>query len=104
MFLCVLNSKGKNAPATVPGKTAAERLHNAWLKLQSDVNCYIDSDLDKVSTIKFAGIRQVSNSDRFLVYHARKGSLFSFFLLLRLNSVIQKNVSKICRSLKGWYK
>ncbi|KAL9951314.1 hypothetical protein ACROYT_G043957 [Oculina patagonica] len=50
---------GKNAPATVHGKTAAERLHNAWLKLQSDVNCYIDSDLDRISTAKFAGIRQI---------------------------------------------
>lgn len=69
MFTCVLNSKGKNAPATVPGNTAAERLHNAWLKLQSDVNCYIDSDLDKVSNIKFAGIRQVSNCDSFLLLY-----------------------------------
>ena len=51
--------QGKNAPATVSGKTPTERLHNAWLKLQTDVNCCIDSDLDKLSTIKFPGIRQV---------------------------------------------
>ena len=51
--------QGKNAPATVSGKTPTERLHNAWLKLQTDVNCCIDSDLDKLSTVKFPGIRQV---------------------------------------------
>ena len=51
--------QGKNAPATVSGKTPTERLHNAWLKLQADVNCCIDSDLDKLSTVKFPGIRQV---------------------------------------------
>ena len=41
------------------GKTPAERLQNAWIKLQTDVNCYMDSDLDKLSTDKFPGIRQV---------------------------------------------
>ena len=51
--------QGKNAPVTVTGKTPTERLHNAWLKLQTDVNCCIDSDLDKLSTVKFPGIRQV---------------------------------------------
>ena len=60
ILYCVLIVKGKNAPATVSGKTTKERLHNAWLKLQIDVNCYIDSDLDKISSTKFAGIRQVS--------------------------------------------
>ena len=59
-YIGILTFKGKNAPATVSGKTAKERLHNAWLKLQTDVNCYIDSDLDKLSSAKFAGIRQVS--------------------------------------------
>lgn len=59
LFICTLIFKGKNAPATVHGKTPKERLHNAWLKLQTDVNCYIDSDLDRVSTVKFPGIRQV---------------------------------------------
>lgn len=58
----MLNSKGKNARATVTGKTATERLHYAWLQLQTDVNCYIDSDLDKISDIKFAGIRQVNTT------------------------------------------
>ena len=60
LYICGLTFKGKNAPATVSGKTARERLHNSWLKLQTDVNCYIDSDLDKISSAKFAGIRQVS--------------------------------------------
>ena len=41
------------------GKTPAERLQNAWLKLQSDVNALMDSDLDKLSTEKNPGVRQV---------------------------------------------
>ncbi|XP_068728240.1 DNA-directed RNA polymerase I subunit RPA1-like [Montipora capricornis] len=48
---------GRNAPATVDGDTPTQRLHNAWRKLQTDVNGCIDSDLDK-SAIKFPGIRQ----------------------------------------------
>ena len=59
--------QGKNAPATVSGKTPTERLHNAWLKLQTDVNCCIDSDLDKLSAVKFPGIRQVCVSVCFQV-------------------------------------
>ncbi|XP_031567352.1 DNA-directed RNA polymerase I subunit RPA1-like [Actinia tenebrosa] len=51
--------KGKNSKVVVSGDTPAERLHNAWLKLQSDVNCVMDSDLDKLSTVKFPGVRQL---------------------------------------------
>ncbi|XP_048588420.1 DNA-directed RNA polymerase I subunit RPA1 isoform X2 [Nematostella vectensis] len=51
--------KGKNAPVTVAGTTPVKRLHNAWLKMQSDVNGVMDSDLDKLSAIKFPGIRQL---------------------------------------------
>lgn len=38
----------------------SERLQSAWVKLQMDINCYVDSDLDK-SRGKDApsGIRQV---------------------------------------------
>ena len=48
-----------SAPVAVSGKTPAERLQNAWIKLQTDVNCYMDSDLDKLSLDKVPGIRQV---------------------------------------------
>ena len=41
------------------GKTPAERLQNAWIKLQIDVNCFMDSDLDKISLERSPGIRQV---------------------------------------------
>ncbi|XP_015758979.1 PREDICTED: DNA-directed RNA polymerase I subunit RPA1-like [Acropora digitifera] len=50
---------GKSAPDITNGKSPMERLHNAWLKLQTDVNCCIDSDLDKLSSVKFPGIRQI---------------------------------------------
>ena len=39
----------------------AESLHSAWLKLQMDVNCFVDSDLDKMKGKDVpSGIRQVS--------------------------------------------
>ena len=81
--------QGKNAPATVSGKTPTERLHNAWLKLQTDVNCCIDSDLDKLSTVKFPGIRQVCVSVCFQVNCGTGTVVTSFNLadlyLVRLN-------------------
>jgi len=53
------NIFGKSATDINQGKSPMERLHNAWLKLQTDVNCCIDSDLDKLSSVKFPGIRQI---------------------------------------------
>lgn len=53
-------SKRNSAPVSVSGKTPAERLQNAWIKLQTDINCYMDSDLDKLSLEKVPGIRQVT--------------------------------------------
>ena len=41
-----------------------ERLQTAWVKLQIDINCYVDSDLDR-SRGKDApsGIKQVNDGD-----------------------------------------
>eukprot|EP00795_Rhopilema_esculentum_P016610 gene16610-8039_t len=55
-----MTTRRKNsAPIGVTGKTPAERLQNAWIKLQIDVNCHMDSDLDKLSMDKVPGIRQL---------------------------------------------
>eukprot|EP00794_Sanderia_malayensis_P010830 gene10831-11982_t len=51
--------KRNSAPIIVAGKSPAERLQNAWIRLQGDVNCLMDSDLDKLSMEKMPGIRQL---------------------------------------------
>ena len=44
----------------IQGKKAhLDRIHLAWLRLQTAVNSVFDSDLDKVSTDKQNGIKQV---------------------------------------------
>ncbi|XP_030852023.1 DNA-directed RNA polymerase I subunit RPA1-like [Strongylocentrotus purpuratus] len=45
--------------STIPGKTLPEKLQNALTQLQTHVNCVIDSDLDKISTDKAPGIKQL---------------------------------------------
>ncbi|XP_070563725.1 DNA-directed RNA polymerase I subunit RPA1-like [Ptychodera flava] len=45
--------------ARVLGKSKVEKLHNAWINLQTRVNCLIDSSLDKLNTDKHPGIRQL---------------------------------------------
>ncbi|XP_054247488.1 DNA-directed RNA polymerase I subunit RPA1 [Indicator indicator] len=44
---------------TVPGQTLADKLYNAWIRLQSHVNIVFDSDMDKLATEKYPGIRQL---------------------------------------------
>ena len=41
-------------------KSLAEQLQQAWLMLQTHVNCVFDSDLDKLSQDKSPGIKQVN--------------------------------------------
>ncbi|XP_028403627.1 DNA-directed RNA polymerase I subunit RPA1-like isoform X2 [Dendronephthya gigantea] len=43
----------------IPGKSPEEKLQNTWVRLQNDVNCFIDSDLDKLSTNQANGIKQL---------------------------------------------
>lgn len=45
--------------ATVPGQTVADKLYNTWVRLQSHVNIVFDSDMDKLMSEKFPGVRQV---------------------------------------------
>lgn len=45
----------------IPGQTLADKLYNAWIRLQSHVNIVFDSDMDKLMTEKYPGIRQVGS-------------------------------------------
>uniref|UniRef100_A0A8C5X005 DNA-directed RNA polymerase subunit n=1 Tax=Malurus cyaneus samueli TaxID=2593467 RepID=A0A8C5X005_9PASS len=44
---------------TIPGQSLADKLYNAWIRLQSHVNIVFDSDMDKLITEKYPGIRQL---------------------------------------------
>uniref|UniRef100_A0A8C3JZU5 DNA-directed RNA polymerase subunit n=1 Tax=Calidris pygmaea TaxID=425635 RepID=A0A8C3JZU5_9CHAR len=43
----------------ISGQTIADKLYNAWIRLQSHVNIVFDSDMDKLVTEKYPGIRQL---------------------------------------------
>ncbi|KFP68973.1 DNA-directed RNA polymerase I subunit RPA1, partial [Cariama cristata] len=43
----------------IPGQTIADKLYNAWIRLQAHVNIVFDSDMDKLMTEKYPGIRQL---------------------------------------------
>lgn len=43
----------------LPGLTLPDKLYNIWIRLQSHVNIVFDSDMDKLMTEKFPGIRQI---------------------------------------------
>ncbi|XP_030650182.1 DNA-directed RNA polymerase I subunit RPA1 [Chanos chanos] len=45
--------------AGIPGQTLTDKLYNMWIRLQSHVNIVFDSDMDKLMTEKFPGIRQI---------------------------------------------
>ncbi|XP_067885420.1 DNA-directed RNA polymerase I subunit RPA1 [Heterodontus francisci] len=45
--------------ASIPGQTLTDKLYSAWIHLQSHVNIVFDSDMDKLITDKFPGIRQI---------------------------------------------
>ncbi|KAF4791332.1 RNA polymerase I subunit A [Turdus rufiventris] len=43
----------------IPGQSIADKLYSAWIRLQSHVNIVFDSDMDKLITEKYPGIRQL---------------------------------------------
>uniref|UniRef100_A0A8C7MDG9 DNA-directed RNA polymerase subunit n=1 Tax=Oncorhynchus kisutch TaxID=8019 RepID=A0A8C7MDG9_ONCKI len=45
--------------AGIPGATLTDKLYNTWIRLQSHVNIVFDSDMDKLMTEKYPGIRQI---------------------------------------------
>ncbi|KAM7000703.1 DNA-directed RNA polymerase I subunit RPA1 isoform 2-T2 [Tautogolabrus adspersus] len=43
----------------LPGLTLTDKLYNVWIRLQTHVNIVFDSDMDKMMTEKYPGIRQI---------------------------------------------
>lgn len=39
--------------------TLTDKLYNIWIRLQTHVNIVFDSDMDKMMTEKYPGVRQV---------------------------------------------
>lgn len=48
--------------AGIPGQTMTDKLYNIWIRLQAHVNIVFDSDMDKLMSEKYPGIRQVSHT------------------------------------------
>lgn len=46
----------------MPGQSLNDKLYNIWIRLQSHVNIVFDSDMDKLMTEKYPGVRQVSQA------------------------------------------
>lgn len=53
---------------TIPGQTTADKLYNIWIRLQSHVNIVFDSDMDKLMSEKYPGVRQVRAAEIFSVW------------------------------------
>ncbi|KAG7461546.1 hypothetical protein MATL_G00192190 [Megalops atlanticus] len=45
--------------SALSGQTLTDKFYNVWIRLQSHVNIVFDSDMDKLMTEKFPGIRQI---------------------------------------------
>uniref|UniRef100_A0A673C941 DNA-directed RNA polymerase subunit n=1 Tax=Sphaeramia orbicularis TaxID=375764 RepID=A0A673C941_9TELE len=43
----------------IPGNSLTDKLYNIWIRLQSHVNIVFDSDMDKMMTEKYPGIKQI---------------------------------------------
>lgn len=43
----------------IPGQTLTDKLYNSWVRLQAHVNIVFDSDMDKMMSEKYPGIRQI---------------------------------------------
>lgn len=52
----------RSALVMIPGQTNADKLYNIWIRLQSHVNIVFDSDMDKLITDKYPGVRQVRDA------------------------------------------
>ncbi|XP_072860138.2 DNA-directed RNA polymerase I subunit RPA1 isoform X2 [Pogona vitticeps] len=48
----------RSALVMIPGQTTADKLYNIWIRLQTHVNIVFDSDMDKLITDKYPGVRQ----------------------------------------------
>ncbi|XP_077171658.1 DNA-directed RNA polymerase I subunit RPA1 isoform X2 [Paroedura picta] len=55
----LLEPLDRSVLTTIPGQTMADKLYNIWIRLQSHVNILFDSDMDKLMSEKFPGVRQI---------------------------------------------
>lgn len=65
--------------AGLPGVTLTDKLYNIWIRLQSHVNIVFDSDMDKLMTEKFPGIRQVFKCFTLYLFIYCLCSYFTFY-------------------------
>lgn len=61
-----INEIDQSFLTSIQGVTLTDKLYSTWIHLQSLVNIVFDSDMDKLITEKFPGVRQVSVCDRWL--------------------------------------
>ncbi|KAI4894429.1 hypothetical protein NFI96_010484 [Prochilodus magdalenae] len=54
-----INQTDQTFLTDLAGVTLSDKLYNVWIRLQSHVNIVFDSDMDKLMTEKFPGIRQL---------------------------------------------
>lgn len=55
----IMNLVFQTSLSVVPGKTLVDKLQNGWIFLQTHVNSCYDGELDRLSTEKRNGIKQV---------------------------------------------
>lgn len=63
VFLKTPNPADQTFLSGIPGATLTDKLYNIWIRLQTHVNIVFDSDMDKLMTEKYPGIRQVCYHD-----------------------------------------
>ncbi|KAM9833161.1 DNA-directed RNA polymerase I subunit RPA1 isoform 2-T2 [Syngnathus typhle] len=51
--------KDRSFLSEIPGKTLTEKLYNVWIRLQTHINIVFDSDMDKIMSQKYPGIKQI---------------------------------------------
>ena len=61
IYIYKLNFLFQTTLSEVPGKTLIDKLQMSWVLLQTHVNSCYDCDLDRLSTDKNNGIKQVSS-------------------------------------------
>ncbi|XP_070692657.1 DNA-directed RNA polymerase I subunit RPA1 [Pempheris klunzingeri] len=54
-----LEQADKTFLSGIPGMTLTDKLYNLWIQLQTHVNIVFDSDMDKMMSEKYPGIRQI---------------------------------------------
>lgn len=53
------NGMDRSFLSMLPGQFLTDKLYNIWIRLQSHVNIVFDSEMDKLMTEKYPGIRQI---------------------------------------------